>query len=330
MIDRRRFSAGLLATPALAALVLLGARPARAEAFPTKPVRLIVPYAAGGGTDAIARVVAQSMGQILGQTVVVENVTGAGGNLATQQAAAAAPDGYTMLMANQGPIAVNPHLFKSLKIDPLAAFDPVTQIAASPLILVVPEKSEFTSTKQLVDYAKANPGKLSYGSAGNGSASHLATVLLNVVAGIDTLHIAYKGAGPALNDLLGAQTQFMITTIPSVIGFVENGQLRALGVTTKSRASMLPKVPTIAESGWPDYESAAWYGFVVPKGTPREIVEKLRDTTVAAINAPVAKSRLASDGADPIGNTPEEFGRFMRAESERWAGIIKTAHIAIQ
>lgn len=325
MVNRRVFCAGLLAAPAV--LVPFAAR---AQAFPTKSVRLVVPYAAGGGTDAIARVVAQAMGEQFGQTVVVENVTGAGGNLATQQAAAAPPDGYTMLMANQGPVAVNPHLFKSLKIDPLAAFDPVTQIAASPLVLVVPAKSEFTSAKQLIDYAKGNPGKLSYGSAGNGSASHLATVLLNVVAGIDTLHVAYKGAGPALNDLLGAQTQFMITTLPSVVGFIENKQLRALGVTTKTRAPALPDVPTIAESGWPDYESAAWYGFVVPKGTPGEIVSKLRDATVAAINEPTAKSRLANDGAAPIGNTPDEFGRFMKAESDRWAAIVKTAHIAIQ
>ena len=325
MIDRRQFTAALVAAPAVFA-----ARSVRADDFPTRSLRLIVPYAAGGGTDAIARVVAQSMGETLGQTVVVENITGAGGNLATQQAAAADADGYTILMANQGPMAVNPHLFKNVKVDPLAAFDPVTQIAAAPLVLVVPEKSQFTSVKQLVAFAKDNPGKLSYGSAGNGSASHLATVLLNVVAGIDTLHVPYKGASPALNDLLGGQTQFMITTLPSVLGLVENKQLRALGVTTKDRASTLPDVPTLAENGWPDYDVAAWYGFVVPKGTPPDVVAKLREGTVRAITSPVAKSRLANDGADPIGNTSEEFGRFIKAESQRWAGIIKQAGIAIQ
>ncbi|MEI7805092.1 MAG: tripartite tricarboxylate transporter substrate binding protein [Hyphomicrobiales bacterium] len=322
IMNRRNFGLGLLALPAL------GTR-ARAQAYPARPLRLLVPYSAGGGTDAIARVVAQAMGEKLGQSVIVENMAGAGGNLATQAAASAAPDGYTILMANQGPIAVNPHLFKSLKIDPIAAFDPVTLITASPLVLVVPQSSPFLNVKQFMDFAAANPGKLSYGSAGIGSASHLATVLLNVIAKLDTVHVPYKGAGPALNDLLGAQTNFMITTIPSVTGLVENKQLRALAVTTKARASTLPDLPSVAESGWPDYEATAWYGFVVPKGTPPAVVEVIRKATVDAINAPMIRDRLANEGAKPIGNSSAEFGAFIAKESKRWAEIVKTAKIEI-
>jgi tripartite-type tricarboxylate transporter receptor subunit TctC len=324
MINRRQLCSTLLAAPFVAT-----AGAAHAQAFPNRPIRLVVPYAAGGGTDALARVVAQAMSERLGQTVMVENIAGAGGNLATQTVASAPPDGYTMLMANQGPIAVNPHLFKSLKINPVEAFAPVTLIAAAPLLLVVPAKSEFTSVEQLIAYAKANPRKLTYGSAGNGSASHLAVVLFNVVTGIEAIHVPYKGAGPALNDLLGAQTQFMITTIPSVTGLVDSGQLRALAVSSKVRSPTNPDVPTVAERGWPAYDSRAWYGFVVPKGTPRPIVDTLRKATVEAINLPAAAQRMATEGASPIGNTPEEFGAFIKEETDRWAEIVKTAGISI-
>jgi tripartite-type tricarboxylate transporter receptor subunit TctC len=292
-------------------------------------MRLIVPYAAGGGTDALARVVGQAMGEKLGQSIVIENLTGAGGNIATQAAASAAPDGYTLLMANQGPMAVNPHIFKNLKVDPLTAFDPVTLIASAPLVVVVPAKSPFATFQQLYDHARANPGKLSYGSAGNGSASHLAAILLNVVAKIATVHIPYKGAGPALNDLLGAQTDFMVTTIPSVIGLIESGQLRALAVTSKQRTALLPKLPSIAESGFPDYEAGAWYGLVAPKGTPRPVIEILRQAAVLAIHQPLTRARLDNEGAQPIGNTPEEFAAFMRKDSARWGEIARTGAIAI-
>jgi tripartite-type tricarboxylate transporter receptor subunit TctC len=324
MITRRKFCASLLATPAIVSSSSLFA-----QDYPARPIRLIVPYAAGGGTDAIARLVAQNMGEKLGQTVVVENIATAGGNIATQTAANAAPDGYTILMANQGPMAVNPHLFKSLKVDTLTAFAPITLIAAAPLVAVVPQKSEFKTIRQLVEFAKANPGKLTYGSAGNGSASHLATLLLNVIAKIDTVHVPYRGAGPAISDLLGLQTQFMITTIPSVSGLIENGQMRALAVTSKQRVPTMPDIPSIAESGWPDYEASAWYGFVAPKGTPQALIDKLQKATVAAINDATVRSRLANEGAKPVGNSPEEFGAFMRAEHRRWADIVKTANLVL-
>ena len=217
------------------------ARLALAETYPSKPIRLLVPYAAGGGTDAIARVVAQGMTEKLGQQVVVENNGTAGGNLATQQVAKSDPDGYTMLMANQGPMVVNPHLFKNVKIDPLTAFDPITLIAAAPLVVVVPETSPITSIKQLVDEAAKQPGKMTYGSAGNGSASHLATLLLAETANLDMVHAPYKGAGPAITDLLGGRLDFMVTTVPSVFGFIDSGKLRPLAVTTAQRTKRLAR-----------------------------------------------------------------------------------------
>jgi len=324
MITRRLLCASLITAPAI-----LASSPLFAQSYPERPIRLIVPYAAGGGTDAIARLVAQSAGEKLGQTIVVENVATGGGNVATQNASKAAPDGYTILMANQGPMAVNPHMFKSLKIDTLTAFTPITLVAAAPLVMVVPQSSQFQTFKQLMDYAKANPSKLTYGSAGNGSASHLATLLLNYVAKTDTVHVPYRGAGPAITDVLGGQTQFIITTIPSVAGMIQTKQMRALAVTSKERVPTLPDVPTIAESGWPDYESAAWYGFVAPAGTPAEIVDKLQKATVAAINEPAVRKRLAQEGAKPIGNTPAEFGTFMAAEHKRWGEIIKAANLSL-
>jgi tripartite-type tricarboxylate transporter receptor subunit TctC len=303
---------------------------AGADSFPNRPIRLIVPYAAGGGTDAIARVIADGAGAQLGQSFVVENNGTAGGNIATHQAASAAPDGYTVLMANQGPMVVNPHLFKSLRVDPLVVFDPVTLITSAPLVLVVPQESRFTSFKQLVDYGTANPGKLTYGSAGNGSASHMATILLAKLAKLNFVHVPYRGAGPALTDLLGGRTDFMITTLPSVTGLIETGRMRPLTLTTKTRTKKLPEVPTIAENGFADYDSGAWYGFVVPKGTPPDVIEKLRDATVRAINSNAVKTRLENDGAEPIGNRPEEFAAMMRAESVRWAEVIKESALSLE
>ncbi len=300
-----------------------------AETYPSRAITLMVPYAAGGGTDALARVIAQAVSEKLGQQMVVENNGSAGGNVATAQAAKAEPDGYTVLMANQGPMVVNPHLFKNVKIDPLTAFDPLTLIAAAPLVVVVPPDSPYKSVKELVEDAQKNPGKLTYGSAGNGSASHLATLLLADIAKLDMVHTPYKGAGPALNDVMGAQTDFMITTVPSAVGLIEGAKLKALAVTTKERSKRLPDVPTIAESGWPTYEATAWYGFAVPKGTPAEIKDKLRTATVQAINDATPRSRLEAEGAEPVGNTPEEFGAFMQAESKRWAELIKTAGLSL-
>lgn len=318
----------LMSAIALAAVGLAGAANAQAN-YPNRPVKLIVPYAAGGGTDAIARLVAQAVSERLGQTMVVENMPAAGGNVATQTAASAPADGYTVLMANQGPMVVNPHLFKTMKVDPLTAFEPVTLITSAPLALVVPAKSAKKTVDDFFDFARKNPGKLSYGSAGNGSASHLATVLLAQVSKIDFVHVPYRGAGPALNDLVSGQTDFMVTTMPSVAGLIEAGTVRALAVTTTERTRMLPNTPTLAEAGAKDYETGAWYGFVVPKGTPTPIIERLRAATIEAINSDLVKSRFANEGAAPIGSTPEEFRQMMQAESKRWAEVVKSANLSL-
>ena len=235
-------TAATLASSLVVMTSILGA-PALAQEYPNKTIRLIVPYAAGGGTDAIARVVAQGLTDKFGQQMIVENNGTAGGNLATQQASKADPDGYTVLLANQGPMVVNPHLFKNVKIDPLTAFDAITLIAEAPLVVVVPESSPYTSVKQLVEDAAKQPGKMTYGSAGNGSASHLSTLLLAETASLDMVHAPYKGAGPAITDLLGGRLDFMVTTIPSVFGFIDSGKLRPLAVTTAHRTKRLPDVP---------------------------------------------------------------------------------------
>jgi len=323
-LTRRTFCAGLLATAAASGTVRAADAP-----YPTRPIRLIVPYAAGGGTDGIARIVAQGVAERLGQGVVVDNNGSAGGNVATQQVANAEPDGYTILMANQGPMVVNPHLFRNVKIDPLKAFAPITLITAAPLVVVVPKASPFKTIQELISFAEKHPDKLTYCSAGNGSASHLAGVLLLQVTGVQALHVPYKGAGPALNDLLGNRMDFMVTTVPSVLGLAQRGDVRMLAVTSKERIKKFPEIPTVAESGWPTYESTAWYGFAAPKGTPQAIIDKLRQATVETISTGIVRERLEAEGAQPIGDTPEAFLAMMRAESARWAQVIKTANIAI-
>ena len=265
------------------------------------------------------------MTEQLGQQLVVENNGTAGGNVATAQAAKADPDGYTLLMANQGPMTVNPHLFKNVKIDPLTAFDPghADRRGAAGRRraggIAVHEPAGRWSSRR-----RANPGGLTYGSAGNGSASHLATLLLAQTAGLDMVHVPYKGAGPAITDLIGGRLDFMITTLPSVVGFIKSGKAKPLAVTMQERTKQLPDVPTIAESGYPDYQSAAWYGFAVPKGTPPEIVTKLREATVAApqdarASSAASTSRVRSRSA----TRPRSSRRSCSSESKRWAELIQ-------
>jgi tripartite-type tricarboxylate transporter receptor subunit TctC len=296
---------------------------AHAQSFPSKPIKLIIPYAAGGGTDAIARLVANGLSEALnGHSVLVENNGGGGGNIASGLAAKSDPDGHTILMANQGPMVVNPSLFKNMSVNPLTDFDPITQVAEAPLVLVTPANSPYKTIKELLDFLVANPDKLTYGSAGNGSASHLATALMLFYAKAKALHIPYRGAAPAMNDLIGARTDFMITTLPSVQGQVEGGLLKALAVTSKERAPKYPHLPTIAESGFPDYVAKTWYGFVLPKGTPKAINERLRQATIKALNKPALKERLESEGAVIVGGTGEQFATLMREETALWAKVI--------
>jgi tripartite-type tricarboxylate transporter receptor subunit TctC len=226
-------------------------------------------------------------------------------------------------------MVVNPHLFKNVKIDPLTAFDPLTLITAAPLVVIVPKNSPHKTIKELVEHAQKNPGKLTYGSAGNGSASHLATVLLAQVTNFQATHVPYRGAGPALNDLLGGRMDFMVTTVPSVLGLIESGDVKVLAVTSKTKTKKFPEVPSVAESGWPAYEATAWYGFVVPKGTPKDVAEKIRKATIETITTGVVRERLENEGAESVGNSPEEFAAMMKTESARWDEIIKKASISV-
>ena len=316
---------------ACAAALIAATASADAQSFPNRNIRLIVPYAAGGGTDAMARAMGHVLTTKLGQTVVIENIGAAGGNVATQIVSTAPADGHTILMANQGPLAINPHLIKSFKINTLEAFDPVCLIAVTPLIAVIANDAPYKDFRELVAYGRENPGKLTYGTAGVGSASHLAAILLNTSAGIETVAVPYRGAAPALTDLIGRRTDFMITPLSSLIGVLQSKTVRPLAVAAPERTAAYPDVPTIRESGVPSYDAGdgAWYGIVAPKGTPRDVIDKLRNAIVEGVKEPLLASRLSNNGAYPRGSKPEEFRVFMKAESDRWAAAISKAGISV-
>lgn len=311
-----------------AAASFLGATlPAAAQEYPSKPVTLIVSYAAGGGTDAIARVFAARLEKALGGRVIVENRPGAAANIGTEVVASAPPDGYTLLIGNQGPMVVNPHIF-NLKHDPAEALDPIAMIADASLVVVVGLRLPVTSMGELIEKAKA--GELVYGSAGNASASHVATLLLGQKAGLKLKHVPYKGAGPAVNDLVGGHIDFMVTTIPSVIGLVEDKTLTALAVTGKERFAALPDVPTVAESGVAGYDASAWYGLLGPKGLPEDVRAKLVAATGETLADPEFVAKLGQDGAVPSTLTGQAFTDFMAAERTRWGEVVKAADIKVE
>lgn len=309
-----------------AALTLTGL-PAAAQDYPSKPVTLVVSYAAGGGTDAIARVFAARLEQALDGRVIVENRPGAAANIGTEVVAGAEPDGYTLLIGNQGPMVVNPHIF-SLKHDPAEALDPIAMIADAALVVVVGPRMQVKTMGEFLEKARA--GELVYGSAGNASASHVATLLLGQNADIKLKHVPYKGAGPAVNDLVGGHIDFMVTTIPSVIGLVGDGTLTALAVTGKDRFPELPEVPTVAESGLPTYTASAWYGLLGPKGLPQEVQDRLATATAETLADPEFIAKLKNDGGVPSALTGQAFADFMAAERARWGEVVKAANIKVE
>jgi tripartite-type tricarboxylate transporter receptor subunit TctC len=323
-MKRRHVLAGLAATTVIRPSVL-GAQ----DKYPSRPITLFVAYAAGGGTDTVARTFASKLEQKLGGNIVVENRPGAGGGLATDAVAGAKPDGYALLIGNQGPMAVNPHLFKNLKSDPEKTLDPICLIADAALVLVISPKLQANTLPELVAEAKKRPGELTYASASNGSASHLAAALLGQATGTKSRHVAYRGAGPALNDLVGGHVDFMVTTIPSVAGLIESGTLRALAVTSGKRAASLPKVPTANEAGVPDYVASTWYGLLGPKGMPPAIRKTLEDAALETLKLPDLIAKLKDDGAEPADMRAEAFGAFMAKDRQRWGEIIKAAEIRI-
>jgi tripartite-type tricarboxylate transporter receptor subunit TctC len=303
------------------------ALPALAETWPARPLRFIVPFAPGGGGDVVGRAIGQRLGEQLGKPLIIDNRGGAGGTLGVDLAAKAAPDGYTLLLGNVGPIAVGPSLYPRLPYDPVRDFAPVTMIASFPNILVANPGLPFKSVPELVAYAKSRPGKLNFGSAGTGTSTHLAAELFSSVAGIDVVHVPYKGGAAALTDVIAGQVAYYFGTLPSSLPLAKAGRIRALGVTSLTRSPAAPDVPTIAESGYRGFEMAAWYGLMYPAGTPREIIVRLNAATMAVLALPDVKERLVQEGSEPMGNTPAQFGAYIKSEIAKWSAVVKAANL---
>jgi tripartite-type tricarboxylate transporter receptor subunit TctC len=314
----------LLRAAALTLFVLTGtSEGAPAQTYPDKPIRLVVPFSAGGTTDILARAVGQKLGEHLGQQVVVDNKPGAGGNIGSDIVAKSAPDGYTLVMGTVGTHAINASLYKKMPYDHIKDFVPVSLVALVPNILVVHPSVPANSVKELIAYAKANPGKLNFASSGNGTSIHLSGELFKTTAGVEMTHVPYKGSAPAVTDLLGGQVQLMFDNMPSALPHVKAGKLKALGVTTAKRFPAAPDIPTIAEAGVPGYEASSWFGVLAPAGTPKEIVNKLSSEIAKILQTPEIKERLLSQGAEPVGNTPDQFTAFIKAETAKWAKVVK-------
>lgn len=309
------------------ALALLLAVPgaARAQDFPAKPMRLIVPFAAGASTDFLARTVAQAMGKELGQQVIVDNKPGAGGALAAEAVARAAPDGYTFLLTSAGIVTMNQHIYAKLPYDPLKDFTPLTIAVRMPIVTVVNPAVPVTNLQELLAYAKAHPGKLTYGSAGTGTSQHLAGELFKSMADVDLLHVPYRGGGPAMTDLLAGQINMMFVQVPSALPQVKAGKVRAIAVGSDKRDALMPEVPTVAEGGVKGYNSDTWYGFVLPAGVPAPVAQRMHAAIVKALKE--SASKLAEHGFNVDGGSAREMGDTIVAESRKWAAVIKAADI---
>jgi tripartite-type tricarboxylate transporter receptor subunit TctC len=295
-----------------------------AQAYPGKPIRFIVPFAPGGGNDILGRVVAQKLHEAFGVAVVVDNRPGAGGTIGTDLTAKSPPDGYTMLINNLS-VAVNVTLYSKLPFDPLKDLQTISLVGRQPNILVVHPTLPVKSWKQLHALAKARPGQLSFSSGGVGSSSHLAGELLKVVAGVDMVHIPYKGMGPALVDLISGQVQVSMSTLASALPHIRNERMRPLAVSTAQRVAVVPDVPTLQEAGLRDYEHSTWYGLYVPAGTPRPVVDRLNAAVSKVVSSADVKQRFGSQGVEPASNSPEEFRAFLTAEIAKWAKVVKAA-----
>ncbi|HEY1542976.1 MAG TPA: tripartite tricarboxylate transporter substrate binding protein [Xanthobacteraceae bacterium] len=316
-----RLAAGAAALPAVPRL-------ARAAGYPTRPVRIICGFAAGGAPDILARLFGQWLAGRLGQSFVVEDRTGAGGNIATESVVQAQADGHTLLLTSVGN-AVNATLYEKLNYNFLRDIVPVAGISREPLAMEVQPSFPAKALPDFIAYAKANPGKINYGSAGIGSSLHMAGELFNLLAGVQLVHVAYRGSPPALNDLLGGQIQLMFSPLPPSIGYVKSGRLHALAVTTATRSQVLPDVPVIADVV-PGYEASAWYGIGAPKGTPAEIVDRLNAEINAGLADPNLRAQLITLGSVPFPGTPSDFGKHMAAETDKWAKVIRAAKIKPQ
>jgi len=318
-------AAGLLA----ASMSAVAQKPAAAAIYPSKPIRMIVPFAPGGGTDIIARLVAQDLGQAWGQTVVVDNRAGGGGTVGTNLAAKSTPDGYTMVLCSLG-LSYAPALYSKLPYDTEKDLLPISLVATQPFVYVVIPALGVNSMKDLIALAKSKPGEIRYGSGGSGGSSHLGTELLRVMTGIDLVHVPYKGTGPALTAMLGGEIHMQLIGISSVVPHMKSGRMRALAVSGAKRSSAAPDVPTVAESGVPGYEFDVWYGMLFPAGTPRAIVGKVNAEINRVLKSAALTQRFAAVGLEAAGNTPEEFATMIRAEIVKWRKVVKSANIKVE
>jgi len=302
---------------------------AAAEAYPSKPVRMIVAVPPGGPADILARLVGPKLTETLGQTVVIDNRPGANGNIAYEMAARAVPDGYTFVLAAAG-VVINPSLYREVRYDPLRDFAAITHGISVPNILIVHPSVPANSVSELVALAKSRPGKLAFASAGNGTTGHLALELFKQRAGIDVVHVPYKGGGPALAEVIAGQVQALFSLALAATQQVKAGKVRALAISSGKRSAVAPGLPTVAELGFPGYEVVGWFGWLAPAKTPREIVSRLNAEIVKALNLPEVRERLLSQSSEPVGNSPREFGAFVKSESEKWAAVIKRGGIRME
>lgn len=298
-----------------------------AQGFPSRPIRLVVPYAPGGNVDISARIVGPGLSDLLKQTVIVENRPGGGGNVGAGLVAKATPDGHTLLVGSSGPLSVNPVVFKDIPYDSVKDFAPVSLVQIVPLVVLVSPKYNVGSVKELIDRAKAQPGKITMASAGSGTTNHFAIELFSAMTGAKFLHVPYKGSGPALGELLGGQVNTMIDQLTSSMGFIRDGKLKVIAVTAAKRVSALPDVPTLAESGVPNYEASTYLGILAPAGTPREGVAKLNAALRKVMDTPSVQERFRGLGADPGSSTPEHFAKMIREELAKWRSLAKTANL---
>ena len=294
-----------------------------ANPYPQRPIRMIVPFAPGGGADAIARIMSVYLSEALHQPVVLDNRSGAGGTIGADLTAKAAPDGYTLMFGSPGPLAVNPNLQANIPYQPLRDLRGITQVTRSPLVLVLNPAVAASSVREFIALAKSHPGTLNFGSAGNGSIEHLGAELFKALAGVDLVHIPYKGAGPAITDLFGGHIQLLFENMPPVLPHIRAGKLKALAVGTTTRSTFLPELPTIAEAGVAGYEASSWFGLLAPARTPQAIIARLNQESVAALKNATVRERLSVLGAEPVGSTPREFDNHMKAKLEEVAKLVK-------
>ncbi len=295
--------------------------------YPDRPIRIIVTFPPGGPTDIIARTVGQKLAEKWGQPVVVDNRAGAGGNIGTDLAAKAAPDGYTLLLSNFGPLAISPFVYSKLPYDPVKDLAPITLAATAWFFVVTHPAVPVTSIKELIALAKAKPDQIAFASAGNASPSHLASALFQSNAGIRLIHVPYKGGAPSVGAVIAGEVQMAIESPPPIVPQVKAGKLRALGAARANRSPLLPEVPTVSEAGLPGFEVGSWYGFHAPAGTPKPIIDKLHAEMVKAMNTPELRERFASVGAETIANTPAQYGAFVESELKKWGAVIKAAGV---